>query len=802
MGEVAETPLIGGRGRRLDAADKVTGRARYATDVTVPGLLYGKIVRSDRPHARIVSIDTSAAEALPGVEAVVYGDVGGGRFGEVIKDQTPFALDRVRYVGDPVAAIAADTPETAEMAARLIEIAYHDLPAVFDPIEAMQAGAPLLHDDVAAYTGPSGLIRFGNVTAQVLLDRGNMEEAFTRADQVISGTYTAHSAHQMPMEPRAAVAEVDAQGRLTVHASTQGPFTVRHQFHEALGLPYTDTRIIAATVGGGFGSKLEAMAELYAGILARATGRPVKVVNTREEDLSFGTPRHPMTFSIRSAVTRDGTILGREAQIVMDAGAYAGGSPLLAGVAALIAPGPYRIPNLKVEVLAVLTNKMSFGAYRGPTGPQTVFAVESHTDAIAQQLGMDALEFRLKNIFVAGDTGHSGQPLSSDGLRDVLVKAAEAIGWGTENPPSASNKRRGKGLAITWWPTSTGSSACSVQMNEDGTVVVQTGATEIGTGAVTAGIAQIVAGELGIALDKVRIVSGDTDATPMDPGAMGSRTLFNAGEAAKRAAIDARSQLLRRAADILEVADADLEVKNGRITVKGVPGRGLDYGELTVNQMSTSEPVLGKGTFLAPVTPHDETLLQGSLVTAFNAASFHCHAAEVEVDLETGVTQIIDFVVAQDVGFAVTPLYVEGQMQGGAVQGVGYTLFEEIVIEDGRMLNPNLALYKIPTMLDAPNVRTIIVESASEHGPYGAKGVGEPPVVVPPGAIANAVANAIGTPVQTTPLTPERVLRVIRDSEVPFASKIKELIDHVPLEKAPVLDSERRLHKLWLNVGK
>jgi CO/xanthine dehydrogenase Mo-binding subunit len=466
--------------------------------------------------------------------------------------------------------------------------------------------------------------------------------------------------------------------------------------------------------------------------------------------------------------------------LVMDAGAYAGGSPLLAGVAAMLAPGPYRIPNLKVEVLVAHTNKMAFGAYRGPSGPQTVFAVESHTDAIAKQIGIDALEFRLKNIFVDGDTGHSGQTLSNVGMRDVLTKAAAAIGWGMENPPSAPGLKRGKGLSVAWWPTSAGASACSVQMNEDGTVVVQTGATEIGSGSVAAGIAQIIAGEIGVSLDSIRVVSGDTATTPMDAGAQGSRTLFNAGQAAKRAAKSVRSELFRRAADILEVSEADLEVTNGRITVKGVPDRRIDYADLTAGQMWASEPVLGKGTYVMPPTPNDDTTLQGSLVPAFNAASYHCHAAEVEVDPETGSTRIVDFVVAQDVGFAVTPLYVEGQMQGGAVQGVGYMLTEEVVIEDGRMLNPNLALYKIPTMLDAPDVRPIIVEAASEHGPYGAKGVGEPPVVLPPGAIANAVANAIGNPIRTTPLTPERVLRVIRDGEAAAAPAIDPAFDLRP----------------------
>jgi CO/xanthine dehydrogenase Mo-binding subunit len=775
------TTIVGSRARRLDAEDKLTGHARYASDLRVPGMLYGKIVRSDRAHARIVRIDASDAEALPGVEAVVYGAVG-HRFGPAIRDQTIFAVDRVRHVGEPVAAVAADSEATAELAARLIEIEYEDLPTVFDPVAALRPDAPIVHEDASNYAAPDALIRWGNVCAQVLLGRGDVVAAFARADRVVAGTYAAHSVHQMPMEPRAALAEVDGRGHLTIRSSTQHPFGVRQEMHDALGLPHGDVRVIAETVGGGFGSKVEASVEFYAAVLAQATGRPVRVVNTREEDLAYGNPRHPMLIHLRTALAADGTILGREAKAVMDAGAFGGGSPALAGVAAMLVPGPYRLPNLKVEVLAVYTNNPNFGAYRGPTGPQAVFAVESHTDAIAREVGLDPVAFRLKNIMVDGDTGHSGQPLTNVGMREALTRAAEAIDWGQKNPPAAPGLKRGKGLACGWWLTTPGSSGCSVQMNEDGTVTVQTGASEIGSGSVMAGIPQIVAEELGVRYDDVRLIWGDTAATPMDAGAQGSRTLFNMGRAAQRAALAAKAELLRRAGDILEAAETDLEVREGRVSVRGVPDRGVTYAELVRGQMWTSEPVLGKGAFVVDPTPYDATTLKGSLFPAFNAPSFHSHAAEVEVDPETGLTRVVDFVVAQDVGFAVNPTAVEGQMQGGAVQGVGYALLEELVFEEGRVVNPNLALYKVPTTLDAPNVRTIIVEAASEHGPYGAKGVGEPPVVMSPAAVANAVAAAIGVPIRTTPLTPERVLRAIREGEDAVAPKVDPGFDLRPGE--------------------
>jgi CO/xanthine dehydrogenase Mo-binding subunit len=348
-------------------------------------------------------------------------------------------------------------------------------------------------------------------------------------------------------------------------------------------------------------------------------------------------------------------------------------------------------------------------------------------------------------------------------LKEAIKRAAEAIRIDEPSVASDAHTIRGKGLACAWWLTTAGASGCGLQLNEDGTVVVQLGASEIGTGAVMAGIVQIVAEELQTPMEKIRVVWGDTDATPFDAGAQGSRTLFNAGRAAQAAAQDARQQLLQRAADMLEAAPEDLEVKDGMVRVRGVPDRGVSYAELMAGQMWVTGPVLGRGTFLATPPDYDPSTFQGTIFSVFNAPSFHCHAAEVEIDRETGRTRVVDYVAVQDAGFAINPTLVEGQMQGGAVQGIGYALTEEIVIEEGRMLNPNLALYKLPTALEVPNIRTIILEHASDEGPYGAKGVGEPPVILPAGAISCAIADAIDSPVRTTPFTPERVRQVIRD---------------------------------------
>lgn len=770
---------LGKRANRLDAIDKVTGRARYASDITLPNMLHGVIVRSDRPHARIVRIDAGAARDVPGVAVVVtaadapgkFGttEAGGaaeaeapGKFGEAIKDQPVFAHDRVRYIGEPVAAIAADSAEIARSAAELIEIEYEDLEPIFDPEDALKEGAPLIHEAFDEYAAPEGLIRKGNACGMVTIDRGDVEEAFRTAEHIFEDVYAAHSVHQTPMETRAAVADVDAQGAVTVYASTQHPFGVRAQIAEALSVPLTDIRVVTPPVGGAFGSKLEANVEMYAVILARKARRPVKIMNTREEDLSTGNPRHPMTFYLKSAVDADGNLTGRRVRIVMDAGAYGIGSPVLTGVAANLAPGPYRIPNVHIDVVAAYTNKVAFGAYRGPTGPQTVFAVESHTDAIARRLGVDPLEFRLKHAFREGDVAHNGQRLDAVSLPEVLEKAAAAIGWGERPGPGPQGELVGKGLACGWWTTTAGAAACSVKMNEDGTVVVQTGASEIGTGAVMAGIAQIVAAEMAIDLEKVKVVWGDTEATPYDAGAQGSRTVFNMGRAARDAAVDVRDQLLQKAAERLEADVHDLEIRDGQVLVRGVPDSAISYADLMAGAMWATGAVAATASFLAEPPPYDSVHVRGSLYPTFNSPSFHCHAAEVAVDPQTGLVRVRTMVVAQDVGFAVNPTYLEGQMQGGAAQAAGFAISEELHFDDGRIVNPNLALYKLPTAADAPSIKPVIVECPSTAGLYGMKGAGEPPVIFGGAAIANAVFDAIGVQIHETPLTPERVYRTMK----------------------------------------
>lgn len=754
--------LLGKRAVRMDAADKVSGRTRYVTDMSLPGMLHGVVVRSDREHARIVSIDTSAAEALPGVEVIATAEDAPGMFGDAIQDQRAFAVDRVRYVGEPILAVAAVTEEIARHAAALIEIEYEDIDPVFDPEESIADDAPLIHPDWEQYTAPDGLERRGNACGVTTMAVGDVDAAFEQAAQVFERRYVTHSVHQSPMEPRAAIADVDASGALTVYASTQHPFGVRVGIQQALQIPLSSIHVITPPIGGGFGAKLEAINELYAAILARKAGRPVRVVNSREEELSFGNPRHPITLYIKSGVDAEGNLIAREVRAYMDAGAYAIGSPVLTSIVALLAPGPYRIPNVRVEVTAAYTNNPPFAAFRGPTGPQTVFAVESHTDEIARALGVDPLEFRLKHVYQNGDRAHNGQLIEDSSLPEVLTKAAEKIGWGEPLEQTPDGKLRGKGLACTWWTTTAGAAACTLKMNEDGTAVLQTGAAEIGTGAVMAGVAQVVAAELGIDLDKVKIIWGDTEATPYDAGAQGSRTLYNVGRAVQDAAAQVRDELLRRAADVLEAAVDDLEIVDGEVRVRGVPDRSVSYAELLAGTMWATGPVFASAKYLQPPTEYLPERVTSAFYPTMNDASFHCHAAEVEVDPETGHVKVTSLVVAQDVGFAINPTYVEGQMQGGSAQGLGYALTEELHIDGGRVANPNLVLYKVPTTMEVPRIETVIVEHPSKHGPFGAKGVGEPPVVATSAAVTNAVAAAIGQPIRRTPFTPERVYRAFR----------------------------------------
>jgi CO/xanthine dehydrogenase Mo-binding subunit len=743
----------------MDAPGKVTGSAVYAADFALPGMLFGKVLRSREPHARLVRVDASRALKLPGVRAALTAaDVPDVRYGGSVKDETVFARDRVRFAGQPLAAVAASTLDAAEAALSAIDVVMEPLPPVLDVAGALAPGAPLVHEDWRRYTALPILHRDGNVCNRARIVVGDVERGFEEADHVFTHRFTTASVHQGYTEPRAAVAQWDSGGVVTVWCNTQLPFEIQNTLAEILELPASKVRVIVPGIGGGFGGKLRVGVEHFAALLARATGRPVKVMTTSEEELTAAYARQPAIVELKTGVTRDGRITAREGRLWFDTGAFAGSGPGVASVATLMLAGPYRIPNLLLEGRAVYTNKTNFGSFRAPSGPQANFAVESQMDIMADALGIDPLEFRLRNIVREGEEGPTGQVLTAVGLEECLRKAADAIGWRDRRPA----RGRGKGLAIGWWTTTGGSSGVYVKINPDGTVALNTGAAEIGTAALT-GAAQVLAEDLGIELTDVNVVSADTLSTPFDFGAQGSRTAFAVGNACRAAVADLRQQLLGLAARHLGVDESALELRGGAVHAVS-EGKRATLAELARLSQASGGGLIAHGTFVAPPTAYDEKRVEGHVYPAFHSPSFHAHAAEVSVDADTGEITVERYVVAQDVGFAMNPRYIEGQIEGGVAQGLGQALSEEIVYENGRVLNPNLTDYKMPTTLDLPRVESIIVQHPSLVGPYGAKGVGEPPNIEPPAAIANAVASATGLRITSLPITAEKIALARQDA--------------------------------------
>jgi CO/xanthine dehydrogenase Mo-binding subunit len=742
----------------MDAPGKVTGTAVYAADFALPGMLHGKVFRSAEPHARIVRIETARARQVPGVRAVLTAeDVPDVRFGGALKDETVLARGKVRYVGQPVAAVAATTAEAAEAALAAIEVVYEALPAVLDLDAALAPGAPLIHEDWASYTAIPILHRDGNVAHRARIVVGDVERGFAEADRVFEHTFRTAMVHQGYTEPRAAVASWDSSGVVTVWSNTQLPFDVQTTLAEILQVPSSKVRIVVPGIGGGFGGKLRIGMEHIAALLARRTGRPVKAMTTSEEELTAAYPRQGTRIELTTGVTRDGRITARQGRIYFDTGGFAGSGPGVASVATLVLAGPYRVPNLHLEGYAVYTNKTNCGSYRAPSGPQANFATESQMDMIADALGLDPLELRLRNIVREGDEGPTGQVLQAVGLEECLRRAAAAIGWSERRP----GRWRGKGLACGWWTTTGGSSGVYVKINPDGTVALNTGAAEIGTAALT-GAAQVLAEELGIDLADINVVSADTFSTPFDFGAQGSRTAFAVGNACRAAVADLKRQLFTLAAAQLGVEAEALALRDKHVVANG---KKLSLAELARLSQLSGGGVIAHGTFIAPPTPYDTKRVEAHVYPAFHSPSFHAHAVDLSVDPETGEITIHRYVVAQDVGFAMNPQYIEAQIEGGVAQGLGQALAEEIVYEGGRVLNANLTDYKMPTAVDVPRIESILVQHPSLVGPYGAKGVGEPPNIEPPAAVANALASATGLRVISLPITAEKVALGLRDRE-------------------------------------
>jgi len=754
---------------RQDAVYHVDGTSRYLEDLTVPHALVGKILRSKFAHARIRNIDTAEAEKLSGVYAVVTGrDVPEGYFGVDLKDQLVFARDKVRHLGDAVAAVAAVDEETADHALALIRVSYEQLEAVFDARDAMKADAPIIHEKLTEYEIGFDTQRYGNVCTVAEVTVGETERGFAEADVIVEEEYHTASQHQCSIETHGAVAQCDALGRVHVQSSTQKPFAMRRYLSQALAMSMNDLHVTASSVGGGFGGKLELNVEPYAVVLARKSGRPVRILYSREEEFFATGGRHSSHYTIRSGVKKDGTVTARTIRFVYDTGAYSGNGPTTTTLVCNVACGLYRVPNLRIDGYCVYTNKPNFGSFRGPSAPQTSFVVESHMDSLAAAIEMDPLEFRLKNLLRRGEKTGLGQVLEDTDYHAVVKAAAEKAEWSRlkarRNAPDVSRKV-GVGMGCVFWLSGGWATSGTVKVNEDGTVQFVSGATDMGTGYLYTSVPQFVAEVFGLEAEQVLVVNADTDSAGYDHGTGGSRGAFTVGMVARMAALNARERLFQAAAErYFNVRPDCLETAGGRVWVTGNPDQSMSVAEIARGEcMLFGGPIIGTASYLPQMSPIDTTRVKGLSFSAFKGNTIGCHVAAVEVDTETGEVAVTGYTAAHDVGRAINPQAVVGQIEGGVALGLGFATTEEMKFDEtGRLVNPSFVDYKLPASSDVPDVQSVLCEIPSYYGPYGAKGIGEPTMAPVAAAIGNAIYDATGIRLYETPMTPERVFTAIQ----------------------------------------
>jgi carbon-monoxide dehydrogenase large subunit len=757
--------VIGKPVERVDGVEMVTGRAIYGVDVKLPGMLIGKILRSPIPHGKILRIDVEKAKKVPGVKTVLTGNnAPWQRFGLSVRDEEILATQKVRYIGDAVAAVAAVDEEAADEALGLIEVEYDELPAVFDVEEAMRAGAPLVHEDMTHYTcrdvylSSWNPVPGTNIIHRAVNERGDVEAALKRSDYVFDDTFSASQIHHCYMEPHAAVA-VSQAGSVTVWSCSQEVFLLRTILAETFDMPESKLRVICTKVGGGFGGKIDPRLEPCAVALALKTAKPVKVVMTRAEEFTAAAGSTPAIARVRTGVKKDGTLVARDVELIWDTGAYREGlAP--SNRAMKDAIGPYRISDIRVRSSLVYTNKIRGTQLRGLGVPEAYWGIESQMDMIAARLGLDPFELRMKNIWVEGDINSIGDTVENIGLKECLGRAADAIGW---SKPKAENVGRGIVVVAKSPTTQSSISGAYVQFNEDGSAQVLVGASEIGQGMEVV-MSQIAAEVLGLPIECIGIKSADTAVTPYDRGTFSSRVTFYAGMAVKKAAEDAKSQLLELASKITEIPIDDLAIENQRIVSKKKPELSLSFKDVVVRAHMTEKPILGRGWYGGkgdyPKLPHKA---QGK--ESVPGWKYAAQAVEVEVDKETGMVKIRKLVSAHDTGRTLNPLSVKGQITGGAILGLGYAMHEGIQFDNGKVTNPSFMDYKIPCAQEIPEVETILVEVPLPEGPFGARGIGELSVVGVAPAIGNAIYDALKVRIKELPLSPSRVLAAIEEKE-------------------------------------
>ena len=756
---------IGQRTPRIEGWDKVTGDAKYAADFVLPGMLWAKTLRAYHAHARIVSVNADEARRVPGVKAIITGrDIPLILVGRMFRDMPVLARDVVRYIGDRVAAVAAETSEAAEEALGLIEIEYEHLPAVFDPLEAMTPEAPVLHPDVRSYAYvpdppgwpiPHQIPEIPNIQSYVSWARGDLDRGFAQSELVFENTFRTVPTHQAYIEPSVCTVQIDDQERVHVWMTHKNPFPARSWLAQAIDVPEEQVVFEFVRLGGDFGGKGDLRDSPIAYFLAKATGRPVRMAMDYTEEFSAASTRHGAVVRLKTGVTRDGTLVAHKADAIFDGGAYAAYKPR--PEVHLVGPrhlgGGYRIPNVLLEASCVYTNHVPGGYMRAPGEPQVIFALESHMDMIACELGLDPYEFRRKNLLADGEMSAPGHIKTDLQFHRVLDVAVEASGWTKAKP----RPNIGRGLAVSNQKLGTGFSVALALLMPDGHVIIRTGVPDAGVGSHTM-LRQVAAEVLTLPLEAVEILVGNTDESPWDMGLGASRHTYIHGQAVVQAVSTLIEQLKAAAAEASQSEATDIELVDGRFLHEGT-GAAWSFGDLA-RVVAAEEPLVVVGQYLHPGDEAD-------------TECFSAQVAEVEVDPETGELTVLDLTTCNDPGRIINPLMVEGQIEGAVMQGLGYALMEEIRLDDGQVTNGHFGEYKIPTIADIPRLNRILVEDAPGPGPFGARPVAEFAVAATAPAIANAVYDAVGARIMETPITAEKIYQALRKNGGQDADEVK-----------------------------
>jgi len=758
------TAAVGAPVRRVDASDKVTGRAVYLDDMVVPGVLHAALVFPGCAHAELIGVDASAARSMPGVRAVVTADdiPGENEVGVIDADQPLLPFDRVRYEGDAVAIVVAETAALAREAADAVSVNLTELPGVFDAVRAMESDAPLVHKN-------------GNVFLHDKVRKGDIDAGFDAADIIVEREFRTHHQEHCYLEPLAALAVPEDNGSMTIYGTMQCPFYVQKAVAGVLGLPLASVRVIQTVTGGGFGGKEDAPSEICAcaAVAAWKTGSAVKLIYSREEDFLRSSKRHPMHVTFKLGARRDGTFTAAKIRAVADAGAYSTLTPVVVFRATAHATGPYEIPNVSTDVYGVYTNRQTTGAFRGFGQPQIIFANESVIDEVAEALRMDPVDIRLHNCLDVGKRTATNQLLTeSVGLRETLERARELSGWDELRQVSGrtdeerDHVQRGIGIGSIYYGVSLGAkglaldgSGAHINVYRDGSIRIGVGGTEMGQGLLTV-LAQIAADSLGVSIDSIHVERADTSVVPDSGPSVASRTTLMTGNAVIDAAGKLRTVMGEVAADLLGIAAGEVEFGGGAV---GSSEANVTFAEVAEQCWVRNVSTAADGWYAAPDSTFDENG-QGD---AYAVYSYATHVAEVEVDTETGQVSVVRVTAAHDVGRIMNPVTLEGQIEGGVMQGVGMALYEQMRTSEGAVTTPDFSTYIIPTAMDTPEILTAFIEHPYSKGPFGAKGIGETPAMPGAVAIANAVSNALGLRFHELPLTPERVRQAVSERKDP-----------------------------------